>query len=157
MIILATDSGLEKTGYALFNKKRGDFSLIDCGLILTKRQCSLEKRLMTIYNQFKMIIKSHSPNLIILERLFFNTNQKTQVAIAQTQGVILFLAAKYNIKVQFLTPLQIKQAVTGYGRADKLQVGKMVKLLLDKEKLPKSDDVVDAIACGLAFCCIKKF
>jgi len=157
MIVLATDSGLEKTGYALFGKKGGDFPLIDYGLILTKQQHSLEKRLMTIYDGFKMIIKTHRPNLIVLEKLFFNTNQKTLVSIAQTQGVLLLLAAKYNIKVQFLTPLQIKQTVTGHGRADKLQVRKMVKLLLKREKLPKSDDVIDAIACGLAFCSTKNF
>jgi crossover junction endodeoxyribonuclease RuvC len=157
MIILATDSGLEKTGYALFTGKERDFSLIDCGLIVTKRQHLLEKRLMAIYNQLEMIIKKHSPNLILLEKLFFNTNQKTQVTIAQTQGVLLFLAARYNIKVEFLTPLMIKQTVTGYGRADKLQVRKMVKLLLHKEKLPKSDDVIDAIACGIAYCNIKNY
>lgn len=157
MIILATDSGLERTGYALFNKKDNDFTLTDYGIILTKRDFSLEKRLMTIYDQLESIIKNYRPNLMVIEKIFFNINQKTVISVAQAQGVLLILAAKYNINVEFLTPLMIKQTVTGYGRADKLQVRKMVKLLLNKENLPKSDDVIDAIACGLAYCNIKKY
>lgn len=157
MIILAIDSGLEKTGYALCTKKKDNFTLINYGIILTKRQHSLEKRLLKIYNQLEMLIKTHHPNLIVLEKLFFNTNQKTLVTIAQAQGVVLILSAKYNINIEFLTPLVIKQTITGYGRADKLQIRKMVKLLLNKEKLPKSDDVIDAIACGMAYCSINKY
>lgn len=156
MVILATDSGLERTGYALFTTKKKNFSLADYGLILTNQRQSLEKRLLKIYQQLEKIIKNHRPDLMVLERVFFSGNQKTQVAIAQSQGVLLVLAAKYNIRVEFLTPLMIKQAVTGYGRADKLQVRKMVKLLLKKELLPKSDDVIDAIACGIAYCSLNK-
>ncbi len=157
MIILATDSGLERTGYALFKKKDNDFTLINHGIILTKRSFSLEKRLMTIYEKFESIIKNYKPNLMVIEKIFFNINQKTIISIAQAQGALLVLAAKYNIDVEFLTPLVIKQTVTGYGRADKLQVRKMVKLLLPEANLPKSDDVIDAIACGIAYCSIKKY
>lgn len=157
MVILATDSGLEKTGYALFKKEENNFSLINSGLIVTKKTLSLENRLMTIYEQFENIIKNYQPALLIIEKIFFNVNQKTIINIAQTQGVLLVLAAQNNIKVEFLTPLVIKQAITGYGRADKLQVRKMVKLLLRKEDFSQEDDVIDAIACGLAYCQLKKY
>lgn len=156
MIILATDSGLEKTGYALFKKEGNNFNLITSGLILTKKTISLQDRLMTIYNEFEKIIKNYHPQLLIIEKIFFNVNQKTIISIAQTQGVLLVLAAQHNIKVEFLTPLMIKQALTGYGRADKLQVRKMVRLLLGTENFPQQDDVVDAIACGIAYCQLKK-
>jgi len=156
MIILATDSGLEKTGYSLFEKTENDFHLIDFGCILTKKDVSLEERLLTIFAQLEKIIKKYQPKLMVIEKIFFNINQKTVISVAQTQGALLVLAAKHKIKVEFLTPLAIKQAITGYGRADKLQVRKMIELLLGKKDLPPSDDLIDAIACGLAYCCVNK-
>lgn len=155
MIILATDSGLETTGYALFNKNESSFALINFDCILTKKGLLIQQRLFFIYQEFEKIISKNKPEIIVIERLFFNTNQKTLISIAQAQGALLILAAKYNIQVVFLTPLEIKQTLTGYGRADKIQVRKMVKILLNQEKIPKQDDIVDAIACGLAYCSIK--
>lgn len=157
MIILATDSGLETTGYAIFSKDDTSFKLINSDCILTNKKILIQKRLYSIYQKFEKIIRENKPEILVIERLFFNTNQKTLISIAQAQGVLLILAAKYNIHVVFLTPLEIKQTVTGYGRADKIQVRKMVKILLNQEKIPKQDDTVDAIACGLAYCSIEKY
>lgn len=157
MQILATDSGLERTGYAFFESDERVHKLGDFGCITTNKTDSLAKRLLKIYQEFEAIIRKHRPELIIIERLFFNTNQKTLITISQSQGVLLLLAGQYNTEVEFLTPLQIKQILTGYGRSDKKNVQKMVKLLLSLEEMPKPDDVVDAIACGLAYCTNTKF
>lgn len=158
MKILAIDSGLERTGYAIFNfnELKSDFQLIDFGLIKTKKNYPNDQRLKTIFFELEKIINDYQPKIMVLEKLFFNTNQKTLVAIAQTQGASLLIASLKNLKVEYLTPLAIKQVITGYGRADKQQVRKMVKLLLPNIDLPSSDDVIDAIACGLAFYYLKR-
>lgn len=156
MKILATDSGLEKTGYSIFEVKNKQFDLINFGLVKTSKNQSLETRVVKIYQEFEKIINDFKPKVLVLEKLFFNTNQKTLISIAQTQGILLLLAGKKNLKVEFITPLLIKQIITGYGRADKEQVRKMIKLILPNVALPKSDDTIDAIACGLAFFYLKK-
>ncbi len=152
MIIFATDSGIERTGYAFFDKKSSSYTLLKYGCIITKKSWKLETRLKKIYDDILSLFKEHRPDILIIEQLFFNTNQKTIVSIAQSQGVLLLLAAHYTIPVKFLTPIQIKYILTGYGRSDKKNVQKMVQLLLGLEKMPEPDDVVDAIACGLAYC-----
>lgn len=153
MKILAIDSGLERTGYSIFeiDQKSNSFKIIEFGLIKTNKKESDADRLSNIYFQLEKIIDQFQPKILVLEKLFFNTNQKTLVSIAQSQGVSMLLASIKKLKVEFLTPLSIKQTITGYGRADKQQVRKMVKLLLPNINLPTNDDVVDAIACGLAF------
>lgn len=153
MKILAIDSGLERTGYFIFeiDQKSNSFKIIEFGLIKTNKKESDADRLSKIYFQLEKIIDQFQPKILVLEKLFFNTNQKTLVSIAQSQGVSMLLASIKKLKVKFLTPLSIKQTITGYGRADKQQVRKMVKLLLPNINLPTNDDVVDAIACGLAF------
>lgn len=156
MIILATDSGIERTGYAFFHKEFNTHALTHYGCIMTKKSWTLEKRLKKIYDDMTSLFEKHHPDRLIIEQLFFNTNQKTIVSIAQSQGVLLLLAAEYNITVEFLTPLQIKYILTGYGRSDKKNVQKMVQLLLPLDPMPEPDDVVDAIACGLAYCHIQK-
>lgn len=156
MIIFSTDSGIERTGYAFLHKEFNTHTLKDYGCIITKRSYTLEKRLKRIYDELISLFEKHHPDKLIIERIFFNTNQKTIVSIAQSQGVLLLLAAQYNIPVEFLTPLQIKYILTGYGRSDKKNVQKMVQLLLQLEHMPKPDDVIDAIACGLAYCNIQQ-
>lgn len=153
MKILAIDSGLERTGYFIFeiDQKSNSLKIIEFGLIKTNKKESDADRLSKIYFQLEKIIDQFQPKILVLEKLFFNTNQKTLVSIAQSQGVSMLLASIKKLKVKFLTPLSIKQTITGYGRADKQQVRKMVKLLLPNINLPTNDDVVDAIACGLAF------
>ena len=111
-----------------------------------------EKRIKAIYDRLNDVVKKYKPKKVVLERLFFFSNQKTVIAIGQTQGVILLLAAQNTISVEFVTPLQIKQVVTGYGRADKQSVRKMIGMTLKINKKIKEDDEIDAIACGLAYC-----
>src|SRR3989344_6406369 len=152
VIIFSTDSGIERTGYAFFNKNSSSHRLLHYGCIITKRNFQLAARIKKIYDDISSLFKKHHPDILIIEQLFFNTNQKTVVSIAQSQGILLLLAAQYDIPIEFLTPIQIKYILTGYGRSDKKNVQKMVRLLLSLEKMPEPDDVVDAIACGLAYC-----
>lgn len=146
MTILSIDSGIEKTGFAIFENKK----YLSSGLIKTSKKLSLEKRLEQIYLSLKEIIKKFRPKRIIIERIFFFKNQKTAVTVSQAQGVVLLLAAQNSLKIEFLTPLQIKQIITGYGQADKKAVQKMLKLEFGLDIA--QDDEADAVACGLAYC-----
>lgn len=159
MNILSVDSGVEKTGYAIFSKEKsrtGDPRLITSGLIKTSKQLTVEKRLRIIFDELKKIIIQYKPEIMIVERLFFFSNQKTAIQVSQAQGIILLLAAQNNIEVQFLTPLQIKQIITGYGQSDKKAIQKMLKLTLNLTIPATRDDEADAIACGLAYCYLNK-
>ncbi|OGK42842.1 crossover junction endodeoxyribonuclease RuvC [Candidatus Roizmanbacteria bacterium RIFCSPLOWO2_01_FULL_35_13] len=156
MIILAIDSGLEKTGFAVFKKDKSSPVYIASGLIITDKKKKTERRVWEIYNRLNDVIKEYRPTLIVIEQLFFFKNQKTVISVAQTQGAILLLASQNNIPVEFLTPLQIKQTVTGYGLSDKESVRKMIGLTLKIDKKIKEDDEIDAIACGLAYCYLNK-
>ncbi len=151
MIVVGFDSGLEKTGYSIFEGEGRDFRYVYSDLIFTKKALPLEKRLEKIYKATSQIVKKYHPDLFIIEKLFYFKNQKTFISVAQAQGVVLLVASENNIKVKFLTPLQIKQAVTGYGRADKKSVQKMLKMTLNLDKEIKIDDVADAVASCVAF------
>jgi crossover junction endodeoxyribonuclease RuvC len=159
MIILSIDSGIERTGFAVFDKSsqfKNGFKLITSGRILTNKKNILSDRLHEIFIEINKLIDKHKPEHIVLERLFFFKNQKTIISVGQAQGIVLLICAQNNIKVEFLSPLQIKEIVTGYGRADKIAVQKMLKLTLGIS-LPKThDDEADAIACGLAYCYMNK-
>ena len=155
MRILSIDSGLERTGYAVFEKGPEfpeGFKYKNSGLVLTKKTDTREKRLQVIYDNISSVFDKYLPEIIILEQLFFFNNQKTAIVVAQAQGVILLLAAQKNIPVHFFTPLQIKQIITGYGQADKKAVQKMLRLTLRLDRELEQDDVADAIASGLAYC-----
>jgi crossover junction endodeoxyribonuclease RuvC len=156
MKILSIDSGLERTGYSVFCIENKTPRYITSGLIKTSKQKNTGNRLHEIYTSIQSIIKKHSIKTVILERLFFFKNQKTVIKVSQTQGVILLLATQNNITVDFLTPLQIKQIITGYGRADKKSVQKMLALTMTFPKKITQDDEADAVACGLAYCYLKK-
>lgn len=145
MIILSIDSGIERTGYAIFKDKK----YVTSALIKTSKSLTTEKRLIEIYLKLVEIMKQYKPDIMVLEQLLFFKNQKTFIRVAQAQGVVMLLAAQNNIKVEFLTPLQIKQIVTGYGQADKKAVQKMIRLTTDIDI--KQDDEADAVACGLAY------
>lgn len=152
MIILGTDSGVERTGYAIFDKNGRDYKLNSFGYIFTEKKFSLPHRLKLIHDEFEEIIKKYKPDLIVIEQILFQNNQKTMVSVAQAQGVLLMLAGEHGIEVVYLTPPQIKLTITGNGTADKKAVSKMVQIQLQMEEMPKPDDVVDAIACGMAYC-----
>ncbi len=152
MIVFAVDSGLERTGYSVFrNGSQPEY--LDSGLITTPSKYPLSRRLEMIYDALETQCKKHTPDVMVIEQLFFFKNQKTVIPVAQAQGVTQLLAAQSQIPVEFLTPLQIKQIVTGYGQSDKESVNKMIRLTLPSISLDKKiDDEIDAIACGLAYC-----
>ena len=156
MIILAIDSGIEKTGYSVFQQEFKSFKYLNSGLIHTDKKYKLEERIDIIFKALNDVVLKYNPDKIIIERLFFFKNQKTVISVSQTQGVILLLAAQNNIAVDYLTPLQIKQTITGYGQADKLSVRKMIGMTIKIKKKIKEDDEIDAIACGLAYCYLHK-
>lgn len=110
---------------------------------------SFPLRLEKIYRDLENIIKEYKPDAMSVEELFFNNNAKTAINVAQARGVILVVARMNNLATYEYTPLQIKQAVTGYGRADKMQVQRMVKMILNTEKLPKLDDITDSMAIAI--------
>ncbi len=150
MIILSIDSGIERTGYAVFDGK----NYLESALIKTSKELPTEKRLEKIYFSLKKIVEKYNPGLVVMEQLFFFRNQKTAVMVSQAQGVALLLAAQNQMKTKFLTPLQIKQTITGYGQADKKAVQKMIKIETGLDI--KQDDEADAVACGLAYSIINK-
>lgn len=154
MIILAFDPGIERTGYALFEANKGKY--LTSGMVKTSKKEKKKDRLLRIFDECEKIIKKYHPQIAVLEKLFFFKNQKTVISVAQAQGVIITIAAKNNLKVAELTPLQIKETITGYGRADKKAVKKMIQMTT-KIKIDKMiDDEIDAIACGLAYCQLNK-
>ncbi len=155
--ILALDPGIARTGYAVVFKKDTETIPLEYGCLTTKATAKLETRLKKLYDQLIEIIKKHKPSLMVLEKVFFNNNQKTAITVGQAQGVMILAACQNNLKVEFVTPLQIKSALTGYGLADKQQVQKMVKILLKLPAIPKPDDTADALACGLTYFSLHQF
>ena len=125
------------------------FKLINSGAILTEAKESFPLRLEKIYTDLTQIIEEYKPEAMSIEELFFNNNAKTAINVAQARGVILITARQRNLDIYEYTPLQVKQAVTGYGRADKIQVQRMVKMILNEEKLPKLDDITDSMAMAI--------
>lgn len=156
MRILAVDSGLEKTGYSISLNNNHQYKYLGSGLIKTAKDKKFSVRAAEIFNRLNDVISKYKPEKIVLEQLFFFHNQKTAIQIAQIQGVVILLASQKKIDIEFLTPLQIKLAVTGYGLSDKKAVRKMVNLTLKIKKVIKEDDEIDAIACGLAYCYLNK-
>ncbi len=157
MVILAIDSGFERTGWAVLEKKGSILEYKTSGLIKTSPKLTLSNRLNEIFIKLDQIIKKEKPTAIAMEQIFFFKNQKSVILVAQAQGISLLLAAQHNLNLELLTPLQIKQIVTGYGHSDKIAVKKMVSLTLPKLDLSKMiDDEIDAIACGLAYCYLNK-
>lgn len=150
MVILGIDPGIATVGFGVLKMEHGQFSPVDYGAILTPAHTPLEQRLHTIYDDLCELIVQHRPDAISVEELFFNTNQKTAIHVAHARGVILLAAAKTGVPFFEYTPLQVKMAVVGYGRADKNQIQQMVKTLLRLSVIPKPDDTADALA--LAIC-----
>ena len=149
MIILGVDPGLATLGYACVEKNGNNFKKIDYGTITTPADMKNIDRLEKIYNELNDIIKKYSPQQMAVEELFFNKNVKTAIKVGQARGVILLTGAQAGLEVGEYTPLQVKQAVVGYGRASKMQVQQMVKALLSLDKIPKPDDAADALAVSI--------
>lgn len=151
-ILLGIDPGLATTGYGVIKKeKNGDFKMICNGIITTAANQIFAERLKEIHLQLDKIIKKHKPDKFAVEELFFCKNVKTALSVGHARGVIILTASQNGLPVFEYTPLQIKQAVASYGRADKKQVQSMVKILLNLKDIPKPDDAADALA--VAICC----
>lgn len=148
--ILGIDPGYAIVGYGIIDYSGGNFSAISHGAVTTAAGEEFPKRLKAIYDDLLFIIKKYHPECISVERLYFNTNTTTAIDVAQARGVIILAAENCGLAVNEYTPLQVKQAVTGYGRAEKSQVMDMVKNLLKFKTVPKPDDTADALA--LAIC-----
>lgn len=148
MIILGIDPGTTRIGYAVVNALK-EKVLLDYGLISIKSKGSAE-RLLELGKQLKKVIHKWKPEVLSIEKIFFFKNSRTAMSVAEARGVILLTAALYGLKVYEYTPLEVKLRITGFGRADKKQVGKMIKLITKLDNEVKSDDVTDAIAVALA-------
>jgi len=149
MIILGIDPGFAIVGYGVIEYKGNKFKVLEYGAITTPAKTDIFKRFKTIYDELCKIIERVNPDVMAIEELFFNSNQKTAINVAQARGIIVLGAMNNNIEVFEYTPLQVKQSVVGYGRADKTQVQQMVKALLNLEKVPKPDDTADALAIAI--------
>jgi len=148
-IILGLDPGIADTGYGIISVESGQIKCIDFGSIKTLAKDDLMSRLEKLDQGLNKIIIKHRPDLVSVEKLFFNTNAKTALIVGQARGVVLLNIKKNNIKLIELTPLQVKQGVCNFGRGDKNQVKKMVKIILNLKELPKSDDAADALAVAI--------
>ena len=149
MRILGIDPGIGRCGWGVVEKKTGAFIPIAYGCIETDSKQLIEKRLLALHEEIMQILKEYQPDAFAIEELFFNTNAKTAFAVGQARGVVLLCGAEHNLETAVYTPLQVKMALTGYGRAEKSQIGQMVKILLKLEKIPKPDDTADALAIAL--------
>ncbi len=150
MVVLGIDPGTATTGFGFVEEtEAGDLVVIDYGVILTPPKVSPEKRLLMLYDELKQLILLHPPDCGAVEKLFFQRNVTTAIAVGQGRGVVLLTMAQAGIEVAEYTPLEVKQAVVGYGVADKNQVQQMVKAILNLEQIPKPDDAADALAVAI--------
>lgn len=149
MKILGIDPGMAIVGYGFIEVENDKTELLTSGSVQTDKKLSDSKRLLEIYNDMSTIVQKYQPDCASVEELFFFKNQKTVIPVAEARGVILTVLEKFNIPTYSYTPMQVKQVLTGYGRADKKEVEQMVKIALQTEKLPKLDDTVDAIAIAI--------
>jgi crossover junction endodeoxyribonuclease RuvC len=150
MRILGVDPGIATIGFGVLDSEKNSHKLVNCGVITTPAHTSLSSRLEQIYDDMLQLLELFKPDAVSIEELFFNTNITTGIAVAHGRGVILLACRKYGVKVYEYTPLQVKQAVVGYGRAEKRQVMDMVKRICALPAPPKPDDAADAVA--LAIC-----
>lgn len=149
MIILGVDPGTAITGFGVIESLGNKLKVLDYGCIRTEAGVLLEHRLEKIYRGLSLLIDRWQPEETAIEELFFNKNARTALAVGHARGVIFLAAAHKNVTIQEYTPLQVKQSVVGYGRADKHQVQYMVKTILNLSELPKPDDAADALAIAI--------
>lgn len=149
MRILGIDPGIGRAGWGIVEVRGGKLEVRDYGCIETPKEHVLEQRIQTLYNTVSTIIDAHRPEALAIESLFFNKNVTTAIAVGQARGVVLLAAAQNKMSVASYTPQQVKIGVTGYGKADKQQVGQMIKLVLKLKAIPKPDDTADALAIAV--------
>lgn len=149
MLAMGVDPGTAILGYGLVREESGRLSLVDFGVIRTSPAEAMPDRLCQLYDGLRSIIAGRSPDVIVVEELFFSKNVRTALAVGQARGAAILAAAKTGTPVREYTPLQVKQAVVGYGRATKEQVQEMVKVLLQLPEVPQPDDAADALAVAI--------
>ncbi|HOM42832.1 MAG: crossover junction endodeoxyribonuclease RuvC [Clostridia bacterium] len=149
MLILGIDPGIAILGYGLVKYEANRFTVIDYGAITTDAGINMSARLTIIYDRLIDIIERYNPDAFAIEELFFNKNIKTALTVGHARGVAVLAGSKSGVQVYEYTPLQVKQAVVGYGRADKNQMQQMVKVILNLGEIPKPDDVADALAVAI--------
>jgi crossover junction endodeoxyribonuclease RuvC len=157
MRILGIDPGIGRCGWGIVDYQGSKLKVQGHGCIETSSKKETPKRLQEIYSEIENLIKTYKPETMAIEELFFNTNAKTAFVVGQARGVILLAASQSKLDIAIYTPLQVKMALTGYGRAEKPQVGKMVKTLLNLKEIPKPDDTADALAVAIAHAFSQKY
>jgi crossover junction endodeoxyribonuclease RuvC len=150
VVLLGVDPGTALTGYGfVLEEPSGELKALDYGVIKTADKTALEKRLQIIYTELTRLIQLHRPVSGAVEKLFFQSNAKTALSVGQARGVILLALANCGVQVASYTPMQVKQAVSGYGGADKNQVQQMIRMMLSLEDIPRPDDAADALAVAI--------
>lgn len=149
MKIIGIDPGYAIVGVGVIEYQNSRFTTLDYGAITTSADMVFANRLKVIYEDLTQIVQRHKPDAIAVEKLFFTTNQKTAIDVAQARGIILLVASLHQVPCFEYTPLQVKQSVVGYGKAVKKQVMEMTKRLLNLKQIPKPDDVADALAIAI--------
>lgn len=157
MVIIGVDPGLATIGYGIIEKTGSKIKLLEYGSIQTQASTSIPERLEIIYNELDQIIKEFKPDEVAYERLFHQKNSKTVIDVSQARGVEILVAQINNLKIFEYTPLQVKTAITGYGRASKQQMQESVKRLLNLTDIPKPDDAADALAIAICHSFSGKF
>jgi crossover junction endodeoxyribonuclease RuvC len=155
MLVIGIDPGTATTGYGLVREESdGSLAVVDYGVVLTTPDLPMPERLLLMHRQLRDILLLHRPQSGAVEKLFFARNSRTALSVGQGRGVVLLALAEAGLPVAEYTPMEVKQAVAGYGGADKSQIQEMVKLLLELESIPEPDDAADALAiaiCHLQF------
>lgn len=149
MLILGIDPGYAIIGWGIIRFERGRYIPVDFGAITTEAGTPFNRRLEQIYDQLNELLDTHHPDVVAVEKLYFQTNAKTAIDVAQARGVTMLALQKHNVPVFEYTPLQVKSAVTGFGQAQKPQVMEMTKRLLRLKAVPKPDDTADALAIAI--------
>lgn len=149
MRILGIDPGYAILGYGVIDMKGNRFSVCGYGAVTTDASMEMPDRLKHLYTQIMEIIREYEPEVVSIEELFFNNNAKTALLVGQARGVAILACANSGLEIREYTPLQIKQGIVGYGRAEKKQVQAMVKTILHLEEVPKPDDTADALAAAI--------
>ena len=151
MKILGIDPGMAIVGYSILEADKDNLKLLHSGSIQTKKGERESARLLEIFNDMNTIVETYKPDVCAIEKLFFFRNQTTVMAVAHARGVILTVLEKFKVPIYEYTPMEVKQILTGYGRAEKKEVEQMVKIALETDKLPKLDDTVDSIAIAISY------
>ena len=151
MKILGIDPGMAIVGYSILEADKDNLKLLHSGSIQTKKGDRESARLLEIFNDMNTIVETYKPDVCAIEKLFFFRNQTTVMPVAHARGVILTVLEKFKVPIYEYTPMEVKQILTGYGRAEKKEVEQMVKIALETDKLPKLDDTVDSIAIAISY------